>query len=313
MSRGALVHFWMRRGARLLPALVVAALLACLLAWHDGTHFASRTLPGLPYVAFYSGNWLRVSQGLDALGYLGHTWSLAVEEQFYVMWPLLLWLTAALTRRRGLLVAVAIVGCIASVWLRLSYWHGPHSYARVVYGSDTVADQLLYGCLLASVLNFGRGRVLRSWFRRAAAAGAWLGIALFIWFCMTVSARPTSPHARLIYTWGYVAIALIACVTIAHLWWEPRSALSGVFAWRPVAYVGRISYGIYLFHFPISESVRRHYAGALAPVLVMALSTGLAAISFTLLEVPVRRWIRVWSKPSRPLAGPSLVLAGKHQ
>lgn len=236
--------FYVKRGIRLFPALIVFCL--ALLAF--GTPW-SNVVPALGYYA----NYARVA-GAD-IGLLTHTWSLAVEEHFYLLWPLVIGATPAKLRLRviGLLAVAAIV------WRGIAI--GVMSPGWVYNATDTNAAALLVGCYLG-VARFPTFRFAR-W-----SVPAMLGLMLL----------PVFGEEGAAFLWGgFIAIALGA-VAIQYAMARP-AWLEG----RAIVWLGQISYGLYLWHYVFLRSD--------LPIWVaMVLTVVVAAVSWYLVEEPVRRW-----------------------
>lgn len=191
----ALGAFWLRRARRLLPALSVVLV--------AGTLFLDTFGPLLPVIGYY-GNW--VSAGGDSLGYWAHTWSLAIEEQFYIAWPLLL---LALPTRRAVATA-CVVGIVWSVTAMVLYWS---DFNRVYHGTDTRMWALLLGALVAAAsFNTSRWPAFLSF-----AALRWFGLrsyAIYLWHypLALVFVREEIPGGR-------VSGILAALVVAEASWW----------------------------------------------------------------------------------------------
>jgi peptidoglycan/LPS O-acetylase OafA/YrhL len=203
-----------------------------------------------------------------------HFWTLSIEEQFYIVFPLLVVLLAR-SGRRGVLLAGLAAVTAASVVAQV-YWAAVdpiHAY----YGTDARLYQLSAGALLAVGL---RARPVRA--RRLARATAGAGLALFAALCLT--AVPLSQSVR-----GFAGT--VACLMIvAGLMVDEGQPLGRVLSLRPVAYLGQISYSTYLWHWPAILVLGQFLT--VGPVTMAALaavvSTGLAAASAELFEQPVR-------------------------
>jgi peptidoglycan/LPS O-acetylase OafA/YrhL len=274
--------FYRRRALRLLPAL---ALLIVVVVVHHvaATHFSwipNDAAPGRLWTmvlatTFYCANWFRAFG--HTLGHLSHTWSLAIEEQFYLAWPALLLVLRPPTRtarrwRIAMVLTTAAVG--TAVGLRFAEWHGDASINRVYFGTDTRADAPLIGCLLALWLTAGRQvRVVRL---------LWLPLGLL---ALAVSTWDYSNGFA--YTWGPTLAALGGVAIIA--WNVTRGAASRILTFTPLRHLGRISYGLYLWHIPIFNEVEPYVAGqnVLVRAAACVIPSYLAAlISFRFVETP---------------------------
>lgn len=249
-GRVNLPAFYVRRGLRLLPALF-ALVFVVIIAYGFGLWVASPP-DGLAIAAVvgYVGNWASVA-GLQ-LGVLAHTWSLAVEEQFYLLWPALLLLGLRLGGRRRTAVAILAISIMVTPWRMILWSDG--AFDRVLNGTDTHADALLIGCAIA-LLNV---RLPSRIGLLGALAIVGLGIA---W---RASAE--------VYFLPLAAIA--AAIAVA--------GCPEVLGWRPLAYVGRISYGLYLWHYLFI------WSGLPWPVVIF-ISFVTAVVSFQVIERPFLR------------------------
>src|SRR6185436_9267982 len=180
-----------------------------------------------------------------------HFWSLAIEEQFYLVFPLVvtavLWLTRRRSelQRRGALGGVLVVGIVASVIAsRVLYTSaGP---TRAYYGTDTRAAELLVGALLA-VICAGRiapARAVSTRVRTLISAAGFVALGCMVWWWATVA-----QSAAWLYRGGFALHAVCAAAVIAAA--RVDGPLARALAWRPLAGLGVISYGVYLFHWPI--------------------------------------------------------------
>jgi peptidoglycan/LPS O-acetylase OafA/YrhL len=255
-------RFYMRRILRLFPALAALVVLYALVAdWR----------PAL-VAGLYVTNWAAALWGYSP-GYLGHTWSLAIEEQFYLLWPPLLYLLLRCGVSRRALVGAALGGAAAAAGLRAWLWAHGASAGRVHYGLDVRADSLLVGA--AAGLAWAGG-----WLPRAGTglrvAGA-LAVAVLIGCLLRDPSTET-----FFYRGGYTLVALAAAVWMTAVLRRPPAPLTH----PALLWIGRRSYGLYLWHYPIL----RWFAGRGWPLAVgIALSFAVAAASFVWIEQPFLR------------------------
>ena len=288
-----LKDFWLRRAKRLLPALFV--MLVGVLLWT--ALFAPERLTALKQetlaAVFYFSNWFLIFNEVsyfESFGPpspLGHLWSLAIEEQFYLFWPLLLGLGYGLLRRRkwiiGGTVAIALVSALA---MALLYIPG-HDPSRVYYGTDTRAFALLLGAVLAMVWAREKKSAELSGIRRLALDGAGvIGLFIVLWMIFR-----TNQYQGFLYQSGLLIFSLAAAVLVAVLA-HPASRLARLFAWTPLRLLGKWSYGIYLWHYPIivlsSPLVNTRGPNALLSFYQISISVLLAVLSYYLIEEPIR-------------------------
>jgi len=288
-DRIRLGYFYARRALRLLPALAAVMVASVVVVSIEGGMAAERheTIAGLPWVTLFAANWARVtSSDPNVLGFLPHMWSLAVEEQFYLVWPVAFTFLAA-RRIRRLRIAQVLGGvAVTELAWRLVLIAGHASTVRVANGIDTRTDGLLLGCALAFVLADGRLRLgSRSHDQRRHGAGL-LGAAVIAAAC--VSNPASSPtHLAVVY-------AVVPLATAAVIWdlaCGPQPTLSRILTCAPMRWVGRRSYGLYLWHLPILISLAGVvHSPLLRGVIGTSLAVPLAGLSWRFLEAPVNRY-----------------------
>ena len=319
-----LARFWGHRVRRLLPALLVMlggiALYAVLAAPSDTLGQLRGDALG---TLFYVNNWHLVSggqgyfAGLNTPRPLLHTWSLSIEEQFYLVWPLVVLGVLTLTRSLRTLLVLTVAGAAASaVAMAVLFDHGAGE-SRAYYGTDTRAQALLIGAALGIMLAHPLPRrrtgqvtttsLVRSFHLSKAAlaalvAAGGIGLATVVWMAVVDSSA-----TAWIYKGGFTLVALATAGMIASVAMVPASPWARLLSLRPVRYVGAISYGLYLFHWPIFvwvDNARTGLVGWPLFLVRVGLSFVVAAASFHFLEMPVRRGIlggwRAWV--SAPLA-----------
>lgn len=308
-GRIALTQFWGRRIRRLLPALVVAFAGIAVFGRFAATTAQARSIgEDGPWAIFYLANWRFVVDGnsyadlfsSDETSPLLHLWSLAIEEQFYLVFPLVMVAVLAVlgARRRTVLLALgaAALGSVIATGLLIA---NGASESRIYYGTDTRAFELLIGAVLAVAIEarLQDGSLARSkaWIRRTGPAVGALMVTLWV-----VLSKSTS----WLYDGGFVLYALL---TVAVVYTAVHSGpLQRILEWRPLVRLGHISYGLYLVHWPIYlwlNPARTGLDGWLLFGLRAAVSIAAATLSYLLVEQPIRR--QAWStgEPKRRLSG----------
>jgi peptidoglycan/LPS O-acetylase OafA/YrhL len=274
-----LPRFWSRRARRLLPALFVAIVGAAVLAKfaYDPTTAANLRVESLATV-LYVENWYRIGAVPSALS---HAWSLSVEEQWYVIWPLLLGflLVVSRGRKRFLLAAVGVLAVASAIECALLFSQDPQ---RSYYGTDTRAQTLLIGAGLALLL-LKRPRI-PTWLLEI---GGWLALVGLGWFFYYAH-----PDQSWMYRGGFLLLALLAALLISSIAGSPHTTLARALAWKPLVAIGLISYALYLYHYPIYlwlDQDRTHLFGAQLLLLRVAVTMVVATASYYVVERPFRR------------------------
>jgi peptidoglycan/LPS O-acetylase OafA/YrhL len=299
--------FYARRVLRLFPALgcviVASVMLAGLLEAAGGIHdrpHARATLDAIPWVLVFTGNWARAldsSRVTSSLGLLGHTWSLAVEEQFYVLWPMLfVLLVRSRFSRLWLALSLALIA-VADMSYRAVAADGWYPYHRIYYGTDTHSDGLLIGCAAAFWLASGQSSRLHRATGPMFTSVAWLGAAvlMILFGLLDQTAMPIEISAAVLAT-GAVVTGVVTGNTPAVL---ERILCSG---WA--VRIGRRSYGLYLWQYVIlqaAEALCAHTTGiypaagerrlAFAVILAAAIAVSfiLTELSYRFVELPALR------------------------
>ena len=295
-------RFYARRACRLLPALLflLAVWTIALLLWHDQNWFAAtpsgngvgrhvdvgKALSDIGIALLYLANWNVADGGMEAP--LSHLWSLAVEEQFYLVWPAMMLLLVTFGHRlRLVLVGLFVVVSATLPWL---YWDGGAGKNRIYFGTDTRAVGLLAGAVAALIWHerhaLGRGS-------RYAATRAWLGLAVVLGIAWQVGNLPGK----------FVVLPTVLAIAIAQLvphLADNQGALARIFRTRWLVWAGKRSYGLYLWQYLWATWM--HPLG-LWPGMPLGIVGTLACtqISWVLVETPAQRFgqrFRVSKAPS---------------
>ncbi len=317
-GRVRLGTFWLRRARRLLPALALTVVVSGAAAWALGGDI----LVGIPVqmigAATFTYNWIAVTAGGDyfantAPELLRNLWSLAVEEQFYLLWPIL-FILVTLARSRVARVALVSAAGLISIVIAVIVLNATGDVSRVYYGTDTHAFGLLFGAALAfatfgildkpqlpatPVIILANGwraisdprlpvpRVFDRSIRNVVTSAGVISLVALVTLS-AVQPPPDSAYPFYLLTGSLMSVlAILACV------W-PGSRIGAATDNPLLRWVGERSYGIYLWHWPFlllaTEATRSAETGnVLAPVLAGVLTIVASTASYRWVEVPIRR------------------------
>ncbi len=286
--------FWARRARRLLPALcgvLVGVALYCLV-FADAAELVRIRGDALATIG-YGANWRAVFAHQDywtlfsAPSPLEHTWSLAIEEQFYLLWPLIFVGLLAWWKRlvpAAVLVASLVLACVSSALMFLMYT--PTNVSRVYYGTDTRVTGILLGAALAAWLAM-RGPVAGRVARMAVELTAVVGVAI-----LAVAWTRLQGQSPTLYRGGLVVCGLAVVAVLAAAAHPQLGPIARALSFQPLRALGLISYGVYLWHWPVDVVLTEKRTGrggwwlfALQTVATLVV----AVLSYRLLEQPVRR------------------------
>ncbi|HET9563400.1 MAG TPA: acyltransferase family protein [Mycobacterium sp.] len=306
--------FWVRRARRLLPALIVMAMVVVVLRQLFPSGAIAAVRDDAVAAFFWVANWVFVfrhtdyfKQG-DAPSPLQHTWSLAVEEQYYVVWPLVLvavavvlaWLSRRSPNRpslrtvRWVVFGLAAAGTAASA-IAASVLVSDASLNRVYFGTDTRVQALLVGAAASALLVGDWSSLTRySMLLRSRWAG-WVAQVLPVIGLGTLAAAAhfATGSVREFRAGLLIVVAVAAVLVVAPVALQQRGLVARVLAIPPLVWLGMISYGVYLWHWPIFLALNGERTGLTGMPLfaIRAVATvAVAAASWWLIEQPIRRW-----------------------
>ncbi|WP_197508312.1 acyltransferase family protein [Mycobacterium sp. E802] len=311
--------FWIRRAKRLLPAMVLMTL-AVVIARDLFPSDAVDSLRDDAVAAFFwMANWVFVAGNTDYFSQgatpspLQHTWSLAVEEQYYVIWPLLVLAAALALRRRrpqavrAAVFVLAVLGVVASAVEAILLSGDDGLLNRVYFGTDTRAQALLVGAAAAALLVRDwsaltvSGTLIRARWRRWVA---WTLPVLGVLVLGAAAHLATGSAAE--FRHGLlIVVALGAVLVVAPVALDQDGYVARALAWYPLVTLGVISYGVYLWHWPIFlilNGERTGLSGWSLLALRCAVTIAVSWVSWWAIEQPIRHW--------RPEHVPMLRLAG---
>ncbi len=291
-----LMGFYTRRARRLLPAMLVLVSVVALLGRHLYTEQGASYIRGDGLAAlFYAANWRLIATGQSYFQHFGepspfrHMWTLAIEEQYYLLFPMvLILLLKAFRRRRALLpLALGVLTLLSAVQMALLFTPGVDA-SRVYYGTDTRMQDILVGATLAATVwampqrSLKRLRRHQRALKLVAIGAAAFGLTSFV----AIGAEDWT------YRGGYLLFDVTFMLLILSVELAPSGMVARALSWKPLAWIGQLSYGLYLWHWPLFIWLSPERTGWNPLVLTMvrvALTCALASASFYLIENPIRR------------------------
>jgi len=280
----SLKNFYLRRAMRLFPALFAVLAILAVFALPLPREEAIKTYRSILITFFYAANWVQAFSPREALGPLNHTWSLAVEEQFYFTWPCALIFLLRRKWKRHYSVALLLAVAAASALHRFLLWNGPASRPRVYFALDTRLDSILIGCALGLLLSWEMLPKTERQIKMLKIAGR--VSSLFILLVVLTSARDSAYLFQGVLTLVSVAAALVILETLYH----PTGTVARVLEFRPLVWMGQLSYGLYIWHYPIFRQFTRFdWAPFVVTLAKLALTFAVASASYYWLEMPFLR------------------------
>jgi peptidoglycan/LPS O-acetylase OafA/YrhL len=286
-GRISLPAFWGRRARRLVPAawMTIAVVVAMSVA-APGLGRAIGFRGGDAISALFSvANWRFLWNGSSYASLftspspLLHFWSLAIEEQAYLLLPVMLFACSRFASARRALLVAAATGAVVSFALPSVFGL---SVDRTYYGTDTRIGEILIGVALAAAWPWVSARFSVA----RVAAIAPFSIVAFVVLCATIDHGAAS-----IASWLLPVVAVVSCLSVTSAV-HPAGLLARAGRTPPVAFIGQASYGIYLFHWPLIVVLRRYdidTTGIVVAAMAFAAAAVLAGVSLRLIELPIRR------------------------
>lgn len=299
-----LIRFWWRRIRRLFPALYTMLFFVTIWITLFQRELLSPLREDLVSVIFYFSNWwfifkdVSYFESYDTPSVVGHFWSLAIEEQFYIFWPIVVILLMFLFKKRtaSLFWIIFTLALASAVWMGILYMPGEDP-SRVYYGTDTRAFSLLIGAGLAVVWPSRKLAQQVGWKQRLTLDLVGLGALVFLAFMFYTA----DPFDEILYVGGMFIISLMTAILIAVLV-HPSSILAKILSFKPLKWAGLRSYAMYLWHYPIvlltGATFYNDGSWSLLVVFQLALIFLIAELSWQLIERPVSNgWIeRTWQR-----------------
>ena len=305
-QRISLEQFWLRRARRLLPALLTMLTAVAIWAALFGTPEQQSTLKrDLPWSVFYVGNWGQIVGKTPYFSpvdpsLLRHLWSLAVEEQWYLIWPVVFVFAMSLGARRLRSRGVTFVGVSVALMVLMHALHHHVSDNTLYLSTLTRASGLLLGAGCAFVWRPWRSvKPSQLDGRRLDPIGA--GALTLLVCIMSVAAL----QAGYVYQWLLPVVSVLAMVVVAAVVHPTANGMRAILGWKPLVEIGRRSYGLYLWHWPIFVIGHTYHSGSVAKfVVAMAVTVAVSEACYRYVETPVRKGVLgSWLRQQREAIG----------
>jgi peptidoglycan/LPS O-acetylase OafA/YrhL len=271
--------FYRRRVLRLFPALgaVLVFVIVCSPLIKDG-YQRHQTYLAIPLVLLFVGNWDRALVNAGSMGALAHTWSLAVEEQFYIVWPLaFLWIKRHRWTNEQLAAGLAGLAVAVMAYREIAFRIG-WSQARISNGTDTHCDGLILGCAVAFWVASGRVPTVGRKVNTMLAGGS-----LAVIVALMAGGYATDGWLEI----GYPTAVILSGVLVLEAVTQQPTVIVNLLDTSLPKWIGQRSYGLYLWHFPIFLiGASQLGSGFWQHVGLFFLSFGVAALSFRFVEQP---------------------------
>ncbi|MGG3281053.1 acyltransferase family protein [Paenibacillus solani] len=287
-------NFWMKRFRRLLPAMLsMLILVAVWLVATEPTRLLSLKGDFISSV-FYVNNWFLIFhevsyfESFGPVSPIGHLWSLSIEEQFYVIWPIALFIGIRFAPRRGkLLLYLLVLVSVSAMAMTLMYVPGTDP-SRVYYGTDTRAFAILIGAALA--VGWPSWKLSEKTSPAARISLDMIGaLGLLV---LLILIHRTNEYEDSLYQYGFLSLSLVTAVIIAVLV-HPGSHLGKILGCRPLTWLGKHSYSLYIWHYPVIILMRpdanSERLGFTEILLQLAIIVLLSVLSYKYIEEPIRR------------------------
>lgn len=289
-----LKNFWIRRARRLLPGMFTLLLVVfATVSVFQPSQMTNLKQDSIAAVFYYSNWWyifhdLSYFESFGPPSLLNHFWSLAVEEQFYIIWPIIILVGLRFMKRKSLLFLVTIAGAVISTLLMAILFEPGSDPSRVYYGTDTRAFSLLIGAALGMMWPSRKlSHKITSTTRISLDIMGLTGLLIFIFMIWK-----TNQYDSFLYQGGMFLLSISTAMLIAALA-HPASIISKALAMRPLKWIGLRSYGIYLWHFPViilfTPKVNTGDISFIRIVFQVILIFSLAALSYHFIEDPIRK------------------------
>ena len=291
-------EFWTRRARRLLPALLLVLAVILLASLFVAGRQAETMRTHSVATLFYASNWWFIAEGSSYFDQfsdpspLRHTWTLAIEEQWYLLLPLFLLGVLSWLKHKRWLAAIFVALALGSALLMGVIASDAAGQARGYYGTDTRVQALLVGAALAAVLTPGVLARLMPYSRWLAICGLAVAAAMLVFI---------SEQSTWLYRGGFLVFAIAVAAILVDVSARPNGLLARGLSVAPVVWLGKVSYGVYLWHWPVYLFLTPERLGVAGiPLLIVrvGVTIGVATASYYLVELPIRQGALGRMKPN---------------
>lgn len=284
IGRINLQYFYIRRVLRLGPSLICLLVIFCLISFIvlDRKEAIDNLIDALISLVYFS-NWARAFM-LHPPDFLGHTWSLSIEEQFYILWPIALLMLLRIVNDRRYIIIISIFIALCSWCLRSYLVIDQAPVERLYNGLDTRADALMLGCALGVLIS---SRLMTENARRYLSKSLMIiaPCSMIGLLALAIFGRWQDPA---MYFFGFFAVELFTVVLILDCLIDNQSIIRRFLKIKWLVWTGSISYGLYLWHYPIYRVLSALGFSPLSVVLIgISITFAIAACSYYLLEKPI--------------------------
>jgi peptidoglycan/LPS O-acetylase OafA/YrhL len=287
-----LKNFWFRRAKRLLPAifllLIVLNIIVPIFVPNATKHLHSDTIAAI----FYYSNWHYIFQHLSYFEtfntpmFLTHFWSLAIEEQFYIFWAIALFWLFKIRLKKGVIASLSFIfACFSAIWMAHLYQPGTDP-SRVYYGTDTRLFSLLIGASFALCFPIHHLRKLKNKF--TLELFGIIGVLVILYMvCFT------NEYMDFLYYGGMFLLSITTGLLVISICSPTNTLISKFFSLYPLEWIGKRSYSIYLWHYPVitfmHSKVNTAGINYWEILLELFIIFAFASLSYTFFENPIRK------------------------
>lgn len=290
----SLKNFYIRRFLRLGPALIGLLVVFCLTSFMVlNEEEARKNYFDAIISAAYLSNWARAFL-IHPPDYLGHTWSLSIEEQFYIIWPIILFFLLRITQKRQYVLITATFFALLSWALRSHLANNGATIARLFNGLDTRADALMLGCAVGVMLSNGflKPTTLKLLQRLLPLLNIFSIVGLLFFSVLS------NWYVLWMHYWGFFIVELFTVIIILNVTINSKGIFNKILMMKWLVWIGSISYGLYLWHYPIFRTISSLGLQGWSKFIVgIVITFIISIISYYALELPILKLKTKFANP----------------